>query len=167
MTINEIINLIALNPRVFIAYYLIILAITVIASIYVKRDNYKAPFTYVFTALIYGVSIPGIVSTILVIYGFFFQKLNFLQVNMLVYFLPIMALILIFVILNKAVGLKNIPGFKRVSSLFIMITLALFIAYMLQKMFIGIIFFGKFQTLLIIFAIILIVIKLSWDRLVK
>lgn len=167
MSVSEIISLIGANPTTIIAYYLIILAITIVAAIYVKRDNYKPPFIYLFSVLVYAVSIPGIVSLILVIYGFFFQKINFLQVNLLAYFLPIFALVVILVILNKAVRLKTIPGFKRISGLFMMITLALFVSYVLQRMFFGVIFFGRFQTLLIIFAVILIAIKIGWDRMVK
>jgi len=167
MTIQEIINLINDNPKPIIIYYLIILAITIIASIFVSRENYKSPFSYLFTALVYAVSVPGLASIVLVIYGFFFQKINFLQVNLIAYFLPILCLLLVFIILNKAVRLKTIPGFDKVSGLFVMIFLSMFIAYVLQKMFFGIIFFGKFQTLLIIFVIVLLAIKLAWNKLVK
>ena len=167
MSITEIISLISNNPNMVYMYYLVIVAVAVIASIYVKRENYKPPFTYLFSTLIYAVAIPGLVSAILVFYGFFFQKLNFLNVNLLVYFLPIIVLLAVFVGLNKAVGLKNIPGFKRISGLFMMIFLALFISYIIQKMFFGVIFFGKFTTLLVIFAVILVALKIGWDKLVK
>ena len=93
MTISEIINLVGANPKPIIAYYAIILAITIIASIYVSRENYKSPFIYLFSTLVYAVSIPGIVSLVLVIYGFFFQRINFLQVNLLAYFLPVIMLV--------------------------------------------------------------------------
>lgn len=167
MTIQEIISLINANPRPIITYYLVIIAIAIIASILVSRDNYKAPFTYLFSAIVYAVSIPGLMSIILILYGFFFQKINFLQVNLVSYFLPLTVLIAIFVLLNKAVRLKNIPGFGRISGLFIVILISMFIAYVLQKMFFGIIFFGSFQTLIIIFLIILVVIRLAWNKLVK
>lgn len=167
MTITEIIKLVGNNPKPIIAYYAILLAITIIASIYVKRENYKSPFIYLFSVLVYSVSIPGIVSIILVIYGFFFQRINFLNVNLIAYFLPVIMLVVVLAILQKAVRLKSIPGFKRISGLFMMITLALFVSYVLQRMFFGVIFFGQFQTLLIIFAVILIAIKIGWDRMVN
>jgi len=167
MTIQEIIDLINANPKPIIAYYLIVFAITIIASIFVSRENYKRPFTYLFSALVYAVSIPGLISIVLVIYGFFFQKINFLQVNLIAYFLPVISLIIVFTILNKAVKLKSIPGFDRISGLFIMIFLAMSVAYVIQKMFFGIIFFGKLQTLLIIFVVVLIAIKFAWKRLIK
>ena len=167
MTVSEIIALISNNPKPFIAYYAIVLAIAIIAALYVNRDNFKKPFTYLFSVLIYAVSIPGIVSVMMVVYGFFFQRVNFLNVNILAYFVPIAVLMFVFVMFNKVIGLKNIPGFKRIIGLFLMIGFAFLISYILQRMFFGVIFFGKFQTLLIIFGVILLAIKIGWDRLVK
>ena len=166
MTLQQIIELIGTNPKTILTYYLIIVALAVVLALFVNKDNFKSPFTYIYSVLIYAVSIPAVVSVVLVIYGFFFRKIDFLQVDVLSYFLPIIALVIV-VIFNKTVGLAQIPGFKRVSGLFMMITLALFVAYVLQKTFFGIFFIGSFQTLLIIFLVVLVLIKMGWDRLVN
>jgi hypothetical protein len=167
MTLQQIIELIGTNPKTILTYYLVVIALAIILALFVNKDNFKSPFTYIYSVLIYAVSIPAVVSVVLVIYGFFFRKIDFLQVDVLSYFLPIIALGIVFVIFNKTVGLAQIPGFKRVSGLFMMITLALFVAYVLQKTFFGIFFIGSFQTLLIIFLVVLVLIKIGWDRLVN
>jgi len=80
---------------------------------YIHKENFKSPFTYLYSLLIYAVSILAILAVILVIYGFFFHKIDFLQVDILSYFLPIISMLIVFVFFNKTVGLSNIPGFKR------------------------------------------------------
>ncbi len=167
MTVQELINLISIHPKTILGYYSIVIALTIILAMYIHKENFKSPFTYLYSLLVYAVSIPAILSIILVIYGFFFHKIDFLQVDILSYFLPIISMLIVFVFFNKTVGLSNIPGFKRISGLFLIITLALFLAYLLQKVFIGIFFIGNFQTLLILFLAILVLIKIGWDRLVK
>jgi len=167
MTLQDLINLMGDNPKTILAYYLVVLAITIIAAMYVNRENFKSPVTYIYSVLIYAVSMPGIIALILIIYGFFFKKVDFLNVNLLAYFLPIIALIVVFVILSRTVSLKQIPGFKNIVGLFMMIAGAFFIAFILQRMFIGVIFFGRVQTLLMIFVVMFVAIKIGWDRMVK
>ena len=167
MTLQELIDIMGNNPKTILTYYLVVLAFTIIAALYVNKDNFKSPITYVYSTLIYAVSMPGIIASILIIYGFFFKKVDFLNVNLLTYFLPIIALIVVFVILSRTVSLKQIPGFKNIVGLFIMIAGAFFIAFILQRMFIGIIFFGRVQTLLLIFIAMFVIIKIGWGRMVK
>lgn len=75
MTLQQIIELIGTNPKTILTYYLIIVALAVVLALFVNKDNFKSPFTYIYSVLVYAVSIPAVVSVVLVIYGFFFRKI--------------------------------------------------------------------------------------------
>ena len=167
MTLQDLIQLIGENPRMIIGYYLIVIAISIISALFVNRENFKSPITYLFSTLIYAVSIPGIISVILIVYSAFIRKINFLEVNLLSYLLPIISMILVFTILNKSVTLKRIPGFRNIMGLFLMIGGTFFISYLIQKMFIGVIFIGGIQTLLLVFIVVFVLIKIGWNKMVK
>lgn len=166
MTLQELINTISLHPNTILAYYAVLVAIAVIFALYINRENFKSPFTYIYATIVYAVSIPAMLSVILIIYGLFFRHTDFLQVDVLAYFLPIAVLILILILFNKTVGLSQIPGFGRISGLFAIILLSFMMTYFIQKTFIGIFFIGNFKTLLILFLAVLVLIKIAWDRVI-
>lgn len=164
MTLQELINVISLHPNTILAYYAVIVALAIIFSLYIDKENFKSPFTYIYSVLVYAVSIPAMLSTILIIYGLFFRHTDFLQVDILSYFLPLVVLIFIMILFNKTVGLSQIPGFGRISGLFVMIVLSFLVTYFIQKTFIGIFFIGSFKTLLILFLGVLVLMKLAWNK---
>lgn len=164
MTLQEIINTISLHPNQILSYYAVLVGISIILALYINRENFKSPYTYIYSAIVYAVSIPAMLSTILIIYGLFFRHTDFLQVDVISYFLPIVVLIFILILVNKTVGLVQVPGFKRISGLFVIILLSFLITYFIQKTFIGIFFIGSFKTLLVLFLVVLVLLKLAWNK---
>ena len=167
MTIQDIIYWFANNSRILTSYYLVLFIVSLLGLLFLKRDNFKNPLDYLYSVIIYAVTIPGLLSVILILYGFFFLKINLLQVNVLAYFLPLLAMIVILLIVKKTIPLKLIPGFERLSGLFLMIMVAFVITYILQRMFFGVFFIGKFQYLILMFLALLFLLRLGWNKIIR
>jgi hypothetical protein len=169
MTIEELISAANTNASSIYIYMAVMPLIALLFNAVVTVDGFNKGFKYGYTALIYAVCIPGIISILLCIYGFFFIKQNMLQVNILIYFLPIIIMVLTLWIVKRKIGYEYIPGFKRLSSLFLLIAISSILAFLLQKtnIYLGIFAYATIKNLFLVFAIILAVLYVAWRRFMK
>ncbi len=167
MTVQDFINWFGNNPNLILGYFLVIIAISIIGLLFVNQQNFKSPITYLYGILVYAVTIPGLLSLILVLYSFFFLKTNLLQLDLITYFVPLIAMIVTLIIINKTISMSGIPGFGKLSGLFILIMITFVITYILQRMFFGVFFVGNFQYLIIFFLALLFGLKIAWDRITR
>jgi len=167
MTVQDFINWFGKNPNLILGYFAVIIAFSLIGLLYVKQSNFKPPINYFYGILIYAVTIPGLLALVLLLYSFFFLKTNLLQLDLVTYFVPLVSMIITLVIINKTIPMSRIPGFGKLSGLFIMIMITFIITYVLQRMFFGVFFVGRFQYLIIFFLALLLGLKVAWDRMVK
>lgn len=144
---------------------LIALALNAIVNI----TNFNKGLKYAYTSLIYLASIPGIIAVLLSVYALFFLKQNMMQVNVLVYFLPIICLVLTLYIIKRKIDYKNIPGFEKLSSLFLFIAVSLILAYLIQKtnIYIGIFAIASIKNVFMLFAVIFGVLYFSWKKMMR
>lgn len=166
MTIQELIDWFSTNPYLVLGYFAAMLLLTLIAVSVVSQNNFKQ-VRYFMSMLIYGVTVPGILAIFLTLYALLFLGNSLLNVSIVIYFVPILTMVLTLVILNKKVAMKDIPGFGKLSALIIMIGIAFIIIFVLQKSYFGVFFNGGFTQLMLVFAILLVVLRFSWARLTK
>jgi len=167
MTVQDFINWFGSNPNLVLGYFVIIIALAVIGLLFVNQNNFKSPITYFYGGLVYAVTIPGLLALVLVLYSFFFLRTNLLQLDIVANFVPLGAMIITLIIINKTIPISRIPGFSRLSGLFILIMITFIVTYILQRMFFGVFFVGKFQYLIGFFLVLLFGFKIAWDRIVK
>ncbi|WP_233883040.1 hypothetical protein [Tenacibaculum piscium] len=167
MTVYDLINILAENSATILNYYIFLLVIILLGLLFSNVINFKSPIIYLYTVLIYAISIPAILAIILVVYNFFFLHKNLLQLELVTYYLPIIAMLVLLLIIKKTVPLKEIPGFDKLSGLFIILFITFLSTYFIQKAIIGVFFIGSFTQLIIIFLVLLVLLKLGWDKLVK
>ena len=167
MTVQDLINWFSDHPNLVLGYFITLIALSLIGSLFVNRQNFKPPINYIYGGLVYLVTIPGLLSLVLLLYSFFFLRTNLLQLDLISYFVPLIGMILTLVIIHKTVPMSSIPGFGRLSGLFIIIVITFVITYILQRMFFGVFFVGKFQYLIMFFLVLLIGLKIAWDKIVK
>ncbi len=167
MTVQDLIYLLSNNSSIIINYYIALLVLTLIGMLIVTPKNFKTPVNYIYTILVYALAIPGILAIILLVYNFFFLKTNLINLEVITYYLPIVAMVILFLLINKTIPLKSIPGFDKISGLFMMIFVAFIVTYFIQKVFIGIFFIGSFMQLIVIFIVLLVVLKIGWDKFIK
>jgi amino acid transporter len=166
MSLQDLINWLDSRHIYVLYYYAIILVSAIICALTVNRNNIST-IKYVMSALVYSVAIPGILALFLSLYNILFLHRSMLDVNILSYFLPILAMIIVLFILNRKVKMSQLPGFTKLSSLFIMISIAFILIFILQKTYFGVLILGSFTQLLLVFAVILIVLKIAWAKFSK
>ncbi|WP_034228846.1 hypothetical protein [Aquimarina pacifica] len=167
MTVQDFITWFGSNSNIVLSYYVVIILISLIGMLFVKPPNFRPPITYLYSMIVYAVTIPGLFALILLLYSFFFLRTNLLQVDLITYFVPILAMIITLVIVNKTVEMSKIPGFGKLSGLFVLIIVTFVITYVLQRMFFGVFFVGRIQHLVVFFLVLLFVLKIAWNRIVK
>ncbi len=112
----------------------------------------NTPWKYVYSVLVYLACVPGTFAAVLTCYTLFFTHENLLDVNPLVYFLPIVSMVVTLVFIRKNVAFDLVPGFERLSGLMIMIGCSFAIALAIQKTKIWIFFGGSIERLFILAA---------------
>ncbi len=101
------------------------------------------------SVLLYLVTIPGMFSVVLIAYTLFFSRQSLLQVNVVLYFLPVLSMITSLVLLSRFTPLKQIPGFERLYALMILLAIVFIIVLALYKMRLFIGFAGSFTSLVL------------------
>ncbi len=165
MTVENIIDWLGGFPNLILIYFSSLLLISILGSFLVTRRNFRSPISYLYGGLVYAVTLPAILSGVLILYSLFFLKLNLLQLNIFTYYLPVVFSVITLIIINKTVALKSIPGFDRLSGLVTLITGAMLFTYLLQKMFFGVFFIGNISYLIAFFGVIFLGLKIGWDKL--
>jgi len=166
MTIQELIDWLGNNQNSVLWYFGGILVLTLLLLLIVNRNNF-ATTRYLMSAVVFAVTIPGILAVLLTLYALLIQRTSILEVNMLAYFVPIVAMALVLFLLNKKVSMSKIPGFDKLSALMLIIGIAFILVFVLQRMFFGIFFVGGFGQLIGVFLVILVVLKFAWSKLTK
>jgi len=167
MTVQQLIDLLGSHPKLILSYFVIIVIISLVGLLFVTPKNYSKSIGYMYSVLVYAVAIPGLLSIILILYNFFFLKANLLGLDISIYFVPLAAMILTLVVINKTVSMSQIPGFDKLSGLFLLIMITFIITYVLQRMFFGVFFIGKIQYLIVFFLALLFGIKVAWSKIMK
>ena len=110
------------------------------------------PWKYLYAVLVYLACVPGMFAGVLTAYTLFFSRENLLDTNPLVYFLPIVSMIVALVLIRQNVSFDEVPGFDRLSGLMVMVGCSFAIALAIQKTKIWIFFGGSIERLFILAA---------------
>jgi hypothetical protein len=167
MSISDFLQWIEQYPTYVIMYMIIVPAVSFIVSMFLNSPEKNSRVNYVYSVLVYATCVPGIVSLVLSGYDFFFQKTDLKEANVFIYFLPIISMIATLVIINKATKMAQIPGFSKLSGLMLMIGVTSILAFILHKMIFVTAFVGSIYTLIGLFILIFIGVKLGWDRMMN
>jgi hypothetical protein len=109
-----------------------------------------SPWRYIYSLLVYLVCIPGMLSAVLTGYALFFVRENLLDVNLLVYALPIISMVVTLLVISRSIRFDDIPGFGRLSGLMVMIAMTFVIVLAISRTHIWLFFGGSMATLLLL-----------------
>ena len=153
MSVQAFYNFLSEHSLWVVIYFVAIFGLSILISHRQKKmpSSLNAKLLSLF---IFMVSIPGILAAIVVFYSLFFVRVNLLDVDILVYFLPIVMMVLTLFFIAKKLNLNELPGFNRLSGLMTLLTLIGFILLLLYKLRFIVGFFASIQSLLI-FGVIL------------
>ena len=124
----------------------------VVGRFHNRGQGGAGPWKYLYAALVYFACVPGMFAGVLTAYTLFFSRENLLDTNLLVYFLPIVSMIVTLVFIRKNVAFDEVPGFDRLSGLMVMVACSFAIALAIQKTKIWILFGGSIERLFILAA---------------
>jgi len=152
------------DPLPIILYFLAIPILAVLLNWITKEEAYKSPWNYIYSTLVFGVCVPGTFSVVLCVYSMFFSPQSMLNVNALVYFLPIVSMIATVMIVTRNVQMKAVPGFDKLSGLVMLLAVTFVLILLIQKMRIFTIFFGSIWHLAGLFLILFVAMRIAWVR---
>ncbi len=122
---------------------------------------------YFFSFLVYAACLPGIFAFVLCAYSLFFLHANLLTLNIVIYYLPILTMILTLVLISKSVPWKLLPGVERLHALMVLIGISIMLALAVVKTRIWIFFGSTFATLFVLAILCFLVLKWGFHTLFR
>lgn len=165
MTLGEFFEWIGERPGLILAYFLLIPIIALLAGMFSKGEGHLSPWKYLYSTLIYLVSIPGIFAVTLSVYMFLFERRSIMDTNMYTQVLPIFSMIVTILIIRKQVSLDLVPGFDKISGLIMIIAALICLMWIIDKTRIYSITFMPFYVVILILLAGFFVIRLGLRRL--
>lgn len=162
MTIGEAFEYASANPATVIFYFAIVPFAALLAGWMERDEGHLPPWSYMYSALLYMVAIPGILAVALSAYIFLFQNGDIMQANLLLQVLPVASMLLTFAIVKNNVRIEALPGFDKLSSLVMMVAAAMALMWFIDKVRIVVFSYMPIQYLLLIFLGLLFAIRYGW-----
>ncbi len=148
MTLEELFQQIAENPAYIIFYFSIIPFAAFLAGLLGKGEGHMSPWKYLYSALIFLVSVPGIFSVTLSVYFFLFEKRPIMQTDVFTQIIPVLSMVITLLAIRKNVNLDYIPGFDKMSGLITMITASLAIMWFIDRTRIWVVSYVRFEVVI-------------------
>lgn len=167
MTLGEFFEKCGDSPSIIIFYFVAIPAIAFLLYMWAKDEGHKSPWNYIYSLLIYLVCIPGIFAVTLSVYLFMFERKSIFDTDMYLQILPLLSMAITLWIIKLNVEFKQIPGFGRLSSLMMVITVVMGLLWILEKTHIFAITFVPFQYVALIMVAIFAAIFIGSKRVFK
>ncbi len=133
MTLREFFNLVAENPFFLLVFFLMLPFTAILAGWLGRHEGHLSPWKYLYAALVYGVSVPGIFALTLNIYLFLFERQSIWDLDLYTQVLPILSMVTTLLIIKKNVPLEAVPGFGRLSGLLVVIFVTLSILWFIDR----------------------------------
>ncbi len=167
MSINQWLQRIN-NPEVLLICFVSLpLLALLIGFFHQRRRGEKTRLRYLYSTLTYVSTIPGTFSITLIAYALFFTRTNLLDVNFLVYFLPLISMIVTLITIDKQAEYSKLPGIDRLSGLIALLAITFSIVLFIFKSRIFIGFFGSIEYLLALGILIYLLLKWSLKKIVS
>ena len=168
MTVRQIIELAGSHPVLFSAILLAAPTLSwVLAFLHGKGRGALSPWKYIYATMVYMACLPGVLSAVLLGYTLFFTRESLLDVNLLVYILPIVSMTVTLALISRSVSFDDIPGFDRLSGLILVITITFILALGIQKTRIWLFFGGSYLALLILLGALFLLLNVGFSKLFR
>ena len=164
MTLQELFELCGNRPWIILAYFLFIPFTALLASILGKNEGHLSPWKYLYSALVYMVSIPGLFAVILNIYLFLFERRPIMETDIYSQILPILSMVGTLLLIKANVDLDEVPGFDRLTAFLMIVSIIMVIMWILDKTHLIAFTFIPFYYVLLILLALIIVIRVAWKK---
>ena len=117
------------------------------------------PWNYLYAALVYVTCVPGVFAAVVTGYTLFFTSASLLEVNALVYLLPVVSMVATLILVGRNVDFDAVPGFHRLSGLMTLIAVSFALALAISKTRLWIVFGGSIFLLFGLAAVAFVFMK--------
>lgn len=133
MTLGEFFGLLNQNPAIIIFFFLAVPLSALLGLIFGKGEGHESPWKYFYCAIVYFACVPGIFAITLNLYQFLFERMPVSEMNIFTQILPLISMVLTLYLVKKNVSLDQIPGFGKLSALFVIIIVVLAVMWGLDR----------------------------------
>lgn len=165
MSLREVLALLSQHPLWLGLYFAAVPLVSLLCFFIPLTQRHKA--RYVYSCLTYLSILPGMFALVLIAYSLFFTGENLLDVNFLLYFLPVASMALSLTLMGKQIRFQDLPGFDRLAGLMILTGLSCLIALLLRRTFVGLFFGGGLMSLLILILLVFALFKWAFYSLTR
>jgi hypothetical protein len=160
MTTRELIQYADQHPLLLVGMFLLLpLLAWVCGRLHGEARGSAAPWKYFYSVLVYAACVPGLFSAVLTGYSLFFTRENLLDASLLVYFIPVVSMVVTLVLIRRNVSFDDVPGFDRLWGLMVMIGCSFAVALAVDKTRIWIWFGASIERLFLLAAAVFVLIK--------
>jgi hypothetical protein len=160
MSAQDLIEVASRHGRWLLIYFLALPLLAWLVGVAHRRVAVgSSPWRYLYMVLVYLAAGPGMAAAVLLGYTLFFTGQNLLQVDLVVYALPLLSLAATLAIMRRRVDFVEIPGFQRLSGLMVMIAASFVLALGIAKTRIWLLFGSSLLSLLLLVAVLFGLIK--------
>lgn len=164
MTVREFIELLSKNPDLIIGYFTLIPLIALLMWWVAGKDGHLSPWKYVYSLLIYAVCVPGITAVAFNIYVFVFERRSIFDSDLFVQVIPVMSMFATLWLIRRNVTFNHIPGFEKISQLITIISAALLLMWLGDKVRIYSFTYVPLWQMILIFGGLILMIRYAWQR---
>lgn len=164
MTLFELFELFADNPSLILGYFLLIPFTAFLALILGRQEGHLSPWKYLYSILVYLVSIPGLFAVILNIYLFLFERRPILETDVYSQILPIFSMVGTLLLIKANVDLDKIPGFDKLTAFLMIVSIVMGIMWILDKTHIIAFTYIPFYYVILILIALIAMIRIGWKK---
>ena len=164
MTLQELFDQVGAHPQYVIFYFSLLPFAAMLGTVLDGDRGYTSPWKYIYSALIYLVSIPGLFVLTLNVYLFLFEQFRIMELNLVLQVLPVGAMMLTLLIIRNNMEMKHIPGFDKLSGLLMLITAVLGLMWIVDRTQLIAFVRLRFEVVLLIFVALLLLLRFGWKR---
>ena len=167
MTLGEFFGMMNQNPALILFYFTAVPLSALLGLVFAKGEGETSPWKYFYCGIVYLACVPGIFSVTLNMYQFLFERMPVREMNIYTQILPLISMALSLYLVTKNVSLDKIPGFGKLSALFIIILVMLAVMWGLDRTRI-IAFTGfPFYYIILILIAFFVLIRFAMNKLAK
>lgn len=133
MTLSQFFEWIQQHPTYVLYFYGAVLLLTLGLNSVSEQKSHLYPWNWLYSLIIYLVSIPGIFAITLNVYFFLFEKRSIMDAELLLQFLPVMMMIIILYYIRKNVDLDYIPGIEKLYGLIWIIAILMSLMWVVDR----------------------------------
>jgi|TARA_Y100000310_G_scaffold344877_2_gene460210 hypothetical protein len=168
MSIQDLFEQVGNYPLIIIGFFALPpLLAWLMAQFTIPKEGPLTAWDYGYSVLIYLVGVPGTVAVVLIAYSLFMVRQNLLEVDFLIYFLPVISMVATFLLIARSSDLDRLPGFERLSGLMMLIGLSFLVVLIIFKLRILVGFFASLESLVAIGIVLFILFKVTARKLFR